>query len=170
MCPKLIGSYLGKKKYWTFILFLFFKVGVLKNMSTKELANSIFTGDKCCYIVSYTMLTLNVNAFTHFLRASIGCLHPILVHFSAIVRRSTSYLMAILFIEIITFKALQLVIHKRIAALNDDIISVFMLCVDLCMVSIWVFVWIWMGSLDNSYTNLLSCTNTPPEYLPQPNK
>ena len=25
-------------------------------MSTKELANSIFTGDKCCYIVNYTML------------------------------------------------------------------------------------------------------------------
>ena len=39
----LIGSYLGKKKYWTFILFLFFKVLVIPNILTKNEKNSTRT-------------------------------------------------------------------------------------------------------------------------------
>ena len=46
--PKFISSFGPSPK--------FFLLGVLKNMSTKELANSIYTVLKCCYIVNYTEL------------------------------------------------------------------------------------------------------------------
>ena len=123
------------------------------------------------YYLGFTaLLTLNVNAFTHFLRASIGCLSLYLVCFSIMVKRAASFMIAMFLLEILLYKLLQLVIYKRIAALNDDLISVFVLLTNLFLVSIVVFVWVWLGSMDNAYTNLLCCLNTPLEYFPEPNR